>query len=77
VPNRGAQDFAGTRMSLSRCDMVGLVSLGAIMVLISTRARIATERTDGWTRQLRITPLSTRAFLTREAVPCLSGSGWR
>jgi ABC-2 type transport system permease protein len=77
VPNRGAQDFAGTGMSLSLYDMVGLVSLGAIMALISTGARIATERTDGWTRQLRITPLSTRAFLTREAVPCLSGSGWR
>jgi ABC-2 type transport system permease protein len=43
--------------------MVGLVSFGTMMALISTGARIATERTDGWTRQLRITPLSARAYL--------------
>ena len=30
--------------------------------MISTGARIATERTTGWTRQLRITPLRTRAY---------------
>jgi hypothetical protein len=39
------------------------VSFGAMMALISTGARIASERTDGWTRQLRITPLSTGAYL--------------
>jgi hypothetical protein len=31
--------------------------------LISTGARIASERTEGWTRQLRITPLPARAYL--------------
>lgn len=39
--------------------MVGLVSFGT---MIATGARIANERTTGWTRQLRITPLSTRAY---------------
>jgi ABC-2 type transport system permease protein len=43
--------------------MVGLVGFGTMMALISTGARIASERTDGWTRQLRITPLSARAYL--------------
>jgi ABC-2 type transport system permease protein len=42
--------------------MVGLVAFGAMTALISSGGRIATERTDGWTRQLRITPLSTRAY---------------
>jgi hypothetical protein len=35
--------------------MVGLVSFGVMMALISSGAPIATERTDGWTRQLRVT----------------------
>jgi ABC-2 type transport system permease protein len=43
--------------------MVGLVGFGTMTGLISTGARIASERTDGWTRQLRITPLSPRAYL--------------
>ena len=30
--------------------------------MIATGARIANERTTGWTRQLRITPLTTRAY---------------
>lgn len=52
MPNRGAKEGAGAGISLSLYDMVGLVSLGATMALICTGARIATERTDGWTRQL-------------------------
>jgi ABC-2 type transport system permease protein len=48
--------------------MVGLVGFGTMMALISTGARIASERTDGWTRQLRITPLSPRAYLRAKVV---------
>ena len=33
-----------------------------MMSMISTGARIAGERQAGWTRQLRITPLSPRAY---------------
>lgn len=43
--------------------MVGLAGFGTMMALISTGARIASERTDGWTRQLRVTPLSAPAYL--------------
>lgn len=62
-PNRDQGDFGGTGITLPLYYMVGLVSFGTMMALISTGARIATERTDGWTRQLRITPLSARAYL--------------
>ena len=53
----------------SRCPlyyMVGLVSFGAMSALISSGARIASERTDGWTRQLRITPLTHDGVLPRQ-----------
>ena len=62
APNRHERDFGSTGISLPLYYMVGLVSFGTMMALISSGARIATERTDGWTRQLRITPLSTRAY---------------
>jgi len=62
-PNRGAQDLGGSGISLRLYYMVSLVAFGAMMSLISTGARIASERTDGWTRQLRITPLPARAYL--------------
>jgi ABC-2 type transport system permease protein len=62
VPNRHEHDFGGSGISLPLYYMVGLVSFGAMMALISSGARIASERTDGWTRQLRVTPLSTRAY---------------
>jgi len=62
-PGRHETDFGGTGISLPLYYMVGLVGFGTMMALISTGARIATERTDGWTRQLRITPLSARAYL--------------
>jgi ABC-2 type transport system permease protein len=62
-PGRHETDFGGTGISLPLYYMVGLVGFGTMMALISTGARIASERTDGWTRQLRITPLSARAYL--------------
>lgn len=63
APNRSEQDFGGTGIPLALYYMVGLVSFGTMMSLISTGARIASERTDGWTRHLRVTPLSAGAYL--------------
>ena len=42
--------------------MVGLVSFGTMSAMLSCGARIAAERAVGWNRQLRITPLSPRAY---------------
>lgn len=63
TPNRGEADFASTGISVPLYYMVGLVGFGTMMSLISTGARIASERTNGWTRQLRVTPLSSPAYL--------------
>jgi ABC-2 type transport system permease protein len=43
--------------------MAAMATLGAMSAAISSAAVIATERSTGWTRQLRITPLSPRAYL--------------
>jgi ABC-2 type transport system permease protein len=77
APNRDVDDFAETGISLPLYYMVGLVAFGAMMALISSGARIATERTEGWTRQLRITPLHPNAYLrakviTGYAMACLT-----
>jgi ABC-2 type transport system permease protein len=62
APQRGDHDFAGAGISAPLYYMAGLASFGTMMSMISTGARIAGERQAGWTRQLRITPLSPRAY---------------
>ncbi len=42
--------------------MVGMASWGTMAAVIAGGARIAAERSIGWNRQLRITPLSTRTY---------------
>jgi ABC-2 type transport system permease protein len=42
--------------------MVGLAAFGAMNAMLSVGGRIATERTAGWNRQLRLTPLSPRDY---------------
>jgi ABC-2 type transport system permease protein len=68
APGRHETDIGGSGISLPLYFMVGLVSFVAMMGLVSTGARIASERTDGWTRQLRLTPLSARAYLTAKVL---------
>lgn len=65
--------------------MTGMVSWGAMAAMISSGARIANERSVGWTRQLRITPLSPRSYfrakvgtgyaLASLTILCLYGAG--
>jgi ABC-2 type transport system permease protein len=62
APNRHIKSFEGSGISFPLYYMVGLASFGTMAAMIATGARIANERTTGWTRQLRITPLSTRAY---------------
>ena len=63
APNRGQHNFGGTGISAPLYYMVGLASFGTMMSMVSAGARIAGEREAGWTRQLRITPLTPRAYL--------------
>jgi ABC-2 type transport system permease protein len=61
-PQSSDKDLAGTGISAALFYMAGLVSFGTMSSMISTGGRIAGERQAGWTRHLRITPLSTRAY---------------
>ena len=54
TPNRHEHNFNGSGISIPLYCMVGLVAFGGMSSLISSGTRIATQRTDGWTRQLRI-----------------------
>ena len=61
-PQRNTDSLAGTGISAPLYYMVGLAAFGTMASMISSGARIASERQAGWTRQLRITPLSPRQY---------------
>jgi ABC-2 type transport system permease protein len=61
-PNRHVSDFDGSGISFPLYYMVGLASFGTMSAMLSCGGRIAAERAVGWNRQLRITPLSPRAY---------------
>jgi len=61
-PNRHVDSLGGTGISAPLYYMVGLAAFGTMNAMLSTGARIASERSTGWNRQLRITPLSTRTY---------------
>lgn len=42
--------------------MIGMATFGTMGAMLSSGARISAERAVGWNRQLRISPLSTRAY---------------
>jgi ABC-2 type transport system permease protein len=54
--------FDGTAFPLY--FMTAMATLGTMAAVVSTAAVIAPERSSGWTRQMRITPLSTGAYFT-------------
>ena len=74
APNRDAPILRGSGISFPLYYMVGLVSFGTMAAMIATGARIANERTTGWTRQLRITPLSTRAYFRAKVLTAYATS---
>ncbi len=61
-PNRNVHNLGGTGISAPLYYMVGMVAFGTMSAMLSCGARIAAERAVGWNRQLRISPLSTRAY---------------
>lgn len=62
APNRHESSLGGTGISAPLYFMIGLAALGTMNAVLGTGARIALERFLGWTRQLRLTPLSPRAY---------------
>jgi ABC-2 type transport system permease protein len=68
APNRHSHDFSSTGVSAPLYYMVSLSSFGTMMSMMSAGFRIAGERQVGWTRQLRITPLSVRSYMRAKIV---------
>ena len=67
-PNRHNHNFASTGLSAPLFYMVGLAAFGTMNAMLSSGARIASERQAGWNRQLRITQLSTRTYFRAKVV---------
>jgi ABC-2 type transport system permease protein len=68
TPNRHEHDLGGSGISAPLYFMVGLVGFGAMTAVIASGGRIAAERSVGWNRQLRITPLTTREYFRAKVV---------
>jgi len=62
APNRHVHDLNNSGISAPLYFMVGLLTFGTMNAMLSAGARIAAERSVGWNRQLRITPLSPRTY---------------
>jgi ABC-2 type transport system permease protein len=67
-PNRDVHNLSNSGVSLPLYFMVGLASFGTMSAMLSCGARIAAERAVGWNRQLRISPLSPRAYFRAKVV---------
>jgi len=50
-------------ITFARYYLAGMIAFGTLAAVFSGGARIAMERQIGWNRQLRLTPLSPRAYL--------------
>jgi ABC-2 type transport system permease protein len=72
-PNRHEGDLAGTGISAPVYFMVSLAAFGAMNTVLGSGGRIAAERTVGWNRQLRLTPLSTRTYLRVKVITVYAG----
>ncbi|MEH1102636.1 ABC transporter permease [Micromonospora sp. CPCC 205561] len=54
----------GTGINYSEHLLGGIAAYGALFVALNVGTRVAIERSTGWQRQLRITPLSPTSYLT-------------
>jgi ABC-2 type transport system permease protein len=77
APTRHGKSLPGTDIPIRIYFMVSLAVFGSMNAVLGAGTRIAAERTTGWNRQLRLTPLSTRAYfgakvITGYAVACAS-----
>jgi ABC-2 type transport system permease protein len=66
-PNKNEHNFGGTKSNPTHIFapqfyMLGLLAFGSMIAVMSGGARIAAERQAGWNRQLRLTPLTPRAY---------------
>jgi ABC-2 type transport system permease protein len=62
-PNKNVANLQDTGLSAPLYFMVSMASWGTMTSVLSVGGRIAGERQTGWNRQLRISPLTARAYL--------------
>ncbi|MGB9378978.1 MAG: ABC transporter permease [Mycobacteriales bacterium] len=81
-PNKDNHNFGGdkqhpTGLFAPQYYMTGLLAFGAMVAVLSGGARIAAERTIGWNRMLRLTPLTARSYLRTKVITgyVLAGTG--
>jgi ABC-2 type transport system permease protein len=67
-PGRNQDDLGGTGISVPLYFMVGIAGFGGMSAMMNSGGRIATERSVGWNRQLRITPLRPLAYFRSKVV---------
>jgi ABC-2 type transport system permease protein len=68
APQKNTTSLAGSGIPAPLYYMTGLAAFGTMASMISSGARIAAERQAGWTRQLRITPLTAREYFRAKVV---------
>jgi ABC-2 type transport system permease protein len=73
APNRDNHNFGGTDavhtgLFAPQYYMVGLLAFGTMVAALAGGSRIAAERAVGWSRQLRLTPLSPRSYFRAKVV---------
>jgi ABC-2 type transport system permease protein len=68
APNQREHDLAGSGISPPLYLMVGLATIGTMNAVLGMGGRIAIERTVGWTRHLRATPLRPRSYIGTKVV---------
>ena len=61
-PNHDVTDLANSGISAPLYFMISLAAFGTMTGMLAAGGRIANERAAGWTRQLRISPLSAGAY---------------
>jgi ABC-2 type transport system permease protein len=66
--SKGVDSIGGTGISAPLYFMAGLASFGTMSAMLSSGARIATERAAGWNRQLRISPLPPRVYFRAKVI---------
>jgi ABC-2 type transport system permease protein len=72
-PNKNEHNFGGsaghpTGLFAPQYYMVGLLAFGTMVAALGGGARIAAERSVGWNRQLRLTPLSPRSYFRTKVI---------
>ena len=61
-PNHDVTNLSDSGISAPLYFMVSLAAFGTMTAMLAAGGRIANERAAGWTRQLRISPLSPTAY---------------